>query len=362
MKIKHNSLKILSLAITLMMVLSVASIPAMAAELSSGAYANNIVEVTTNPSTDTLTFEKFKAAFAAAKYTVFEDFEDESSANDSNIVETTADVDSATKGAASIHANTVVSGVEGETSFKLRFRDSGGTKNLFLFNGTPTAPFSSGTRAVYKKATSNTVNFVVGQNECNVMNVTNEKKEEYKITTFAFVLRYVSAREQTRITVTYDDGSCCDYSADQPSSKDDNIFFSFKAPQGKYISEVAIGLIDAKNSFAIDDVAIIFENVNEPKITLSTDEAAISIISELADVTDDVYVNVPAADEFSDKKVLLALYGEGEKLLDVAVANEGVKQAMAEVPENETLTSIKAFVWDFANGLIPVQAPIEINE
>ena len=382
MKIK----KILSLAITLMMVLSVASIPAMAAELPSDAYTNissddfvikELTDVVNNTRVDIdeYTLDEFKADFAAAKYTAFEDFEGET-VNCDRVVAYGDNGDrisdaygtTATGQIALYTFTPEVKGVANGT-FPIRIYNPSGNTTLYMKDDGGQGKFSSGTRALYSNDnTTGSIdlefefpNVSDGGGTYNAIKINNVVQDKYKVTAFGAVVHQVF-KSAMDFYITLDDSTEVKLKVGSKDITKVNRFLGYKAPTGKYITKVTIG--GSATRLAIDDLGIIFENVEEtdaPQITLTTDEAAENKISALADVTgSDVYVNIPEGD-FSGKKVLLALYG-GAELLDVAVANEGMAQAHAQVPADKTLTSIKAFVWDFAKGLVPAQGPIEINQ
>ena len=348
--------KILSLAITLMMVLSVASIPAMAATLPGGPYVADLT---------TYGYAAFKADFEAADYTAFEDFEQ--LPDGFNAVTAYNDLSSISP--AVYPFEMAVSDVE-NGSFYLKLNDASGKKLIFAYDvqkGESGDKTSGGNYAIIggKDTGSNNavVEFVAGDSEgaYNVLKADGVAQTDYKISAIGFALTYGSLKKELTLTVTYDNGDTETVSAASPASgtRAKYSFCAVKAPAGKYITGLKIAPNECA-SFIIDNLGIIFDKEEELEdITFSTDAAGENILSSVAGLTGDVYVNIAKA--FSDKKVLLALYGAGDELLDVAVANENATQALAQVPAGKTLTGIKAFVWDIAK-LIPAQAPVEINE
>ena len=260
---KGKCLKLLGLGMISLMIFS-AEKTACAATLPTGAYENAVTATVTGTGNNltAYTLDEFKEIFGEADYTAFEDFEDEAPTTGNTITNT--DVGDVT-GETSIYPfNMEVYGVD-NAAFPLKFKDAGNQKYLYLADGAPALPpaFSSGTHAVYRNYTNSdttsAVKFVVGDGNYNVMKIADEKNTEYKIKSFAFVLRYVSSRKATKVTVTYTDGEIGEYLLPRQSTKDVNLFCGFEAPDGKNISEVQIGVDGDKASFAIDDVAIIFE-------------------------------------------------------------------------------------------------------
>ncbi len=143
------------------------------------------------------------------------------------------------------------------------------------------------------------------------------------------------------------------------SAGDKTDFIGYKAPGGRYIEKIELEIYAGTD---FDDLCFILENPEDAPIKFSTDEAATDIIGSLTDVTGDIYINV-AANAFSGKKVLLALYG-GDELLDVAMVDASETEAVqtkASRPEGKTLTTVKAFVWNF-NELVPFQNDIIIDK
>ena len=310
-------------------------------------------------------YNAFKADFNAATYTAFEDFEQ--LPDGLNAVTGYNNLSSTSP--AVYPFEMAVSGVE-NGSFSLKLNDASGKNLIFAFdvqNG-GAGDTTSGNYAIIggKDTGSNNavVEFVAGDSEgaYNVLKADGVAQTDYKISAIGFALTYGTARQAMTLTLTYDNGDTETVSAASPASgtRGAYSFCAVKAPAGKYITGLKIAP-NQNASFIIDNLGIIFDKEEEPEdITFSTDAAGENIISSVAGLTGDVYVNI-AAYAFEDKKVLLALYGAGDELLDVAIANVGDTQALAQVPAGKTLTGIKAFVWDIAK-LIPAQAPVEINE
>lgn len=134
-------------------------------------------------------------------------------------------------------------------------------------------------------------------------------------------------------------------------------FIGYKAPGGRYIKKIKIETNSGTN---LDDICFIFENPSAAPIKFSTDEDGKNLIGAISGLTGDIYINVKAGTLETGEKAILALY-DGNTLIDVAIVEENATQAMATVPSENTLTTVKAFVWNMER-LVPVQNDIVLDK